>query len=403
MIDCAFLYTKLGPHMRAWMNSTAKHLRCLVIELSGDEARYPWENLVPLNCESCVVSPSTELSGIDLPAAQTALRGILERTRPRVLFSCRYDLELVRYAARLSKQMGSASVLMSDSWAADHRRWWVKERIKSLMLRRLYDGAIVAGQRSRDYALSLGFKPDAIWTGIDVVDNGHFERVTRQTDSDPQAYRSQLRLPEHFFLVVARHVKEKNLFRMLEALALYRKRGGSWPLVICGTGPQTEALRQTSLSLHCADAVDFRGWVGYSDTPRYYALSNALILPSISEPWGLVVNEAMACSRVVLVSDVCGCAPELVHRGVNGYTFDPLNTYQLAALMTHVEHSDETVLSAMGMQSRLIVEQFSHASRDLAIMDCCATLARGPANEESVRKLSNDPQNAGRRKLDSIA
>jgi glycosyltransferase involved in cell wall biosynthesis len=374
MIDCAFLYTKLGPHMRAWVNSTAKHLRCLVIELSGDEARYPWENLVSLNCESCVVSPSTELSGIDLPAARTALREILERTRPRVLFSCRYDLELVRYTALLSKHMGSGSVLMSDSCALDRPRWWIKEMIKSSMLRRCYDGAIVAGQRSRDYALSLGFRPDAIWTGIDVVDNGHFESVARQTESDPQKYRCQLGLPDHFFLVVARHVREKNLFRMLEALAIYREGGGSWPLVLCGTGPQTEALRQTSLRLGCEDAVDFRGWVGYSDTPRYYALSNALILPSVSEPWGLAVNEAMACSRVVLVSDSCGCVPELVHRGVNGYTFDPRNPSQLAALMAHVQHSDETVLSAMGMQGRIIVEQFSHVSRDLAIMDCCTSL-----------------------------
>jgi glycosyltransferase involved in cell wall biosynthesis len=266
---------------------------------------------------------------------------------------------------------------MSDSWALDRPRWWIKERLKSSMLGRLYDGAIVAGQRSREYALSLGFGPNSIWTGIDVVDNGHFESVARQTESDSLSYRSQLGLPEHFFLVVARHAKEKNLFRMLEALALYRKGGGSWPLVICGTGPQTEALLQRSLRLGCGDAVDFRGWVSYAETPRYYALSNALILPSISEPWGLAVNEAMACSRLVLVSDACGCAPELVHRGVNGYTFDPRNTSQLAALMLRVQHSDETVLGAMGIQSRIIVEQFSHASRDMAILDCYATLASG--------------------------
>jgi glycosyltransferase involved in cell wall biosynthesis len=44
---------------------------------------------------------------------------------------------------------------------------------------------------------------------------------------------------------------------------------------------------------------------------------------STTEQWGLVVNEAMAAGLPVLVSDRCGCAPDLVEVGVNGFTFDP--------------------------------------------------------------------------------
>jgi glycosyltransferase involved in cell wall biosynthesis len=54
------------------------------------------------------------------------------------------------------------------------------------------------------------------------------------------------------------------------------------------------------------------------------ALSDVLVLPSYSEPWGLVVNEAMACGMPVIVSEKCGCAPDLVQNGKNGISINPL-------------------------------------------------------------------------------
>lgn len=52
-----------------------------------------------------------------------------------------------------------------------------------------------------------------------------------------------------------------------------------------------------------------------------YHMCDILALPSQGpgETWGLVVNEAMACSKAVLVSDKCGCAIDLVKPGENGY------------------------------------------------------------------------------------
>ena len=75
------------------------------------------------------------------------------------------------------------------------------------------------------------------------------------------------------------------------------------------------------------------GFKQYPELPLYYGLAGAFVLPSLTEPWGLVVNEAMAAGLPVVVSDRCGCASDLVRPGENGFAFDPCDIEQLAALL----------------------------------------------------------------------
>ncbi len=73
--------------------------------------------------------------------------------------------------------------------------------------------------------------------------------------------------------------------------------------------------------------------------------SNVFILPSLSEPWGLVVNEAMLCRLPVVVSTKCGCQPELVEEGINGYSFEPNNEQRLTVLMQGFVNGDYKIKS----------------------------------------------------------
>ena len=67
------------------------------------------------------------------------------------------------------------------------------------------------------------------------------------------------------------------------------------------------------------------------------------------------MNEAMASGLPVLVSNRCGCAPDLVQEGVNGFTFDPYNVEQLAQLMLKISAFQPFSLSAFGEASRRII------------------------------------------------
>src|SRR5690606_18401005 len=86
-----------------------------------------------------------------------------------------------------------------------------------------------------------------------------------------------------------------------------------------------------------------------------YADAGAFVHASTTEQWGLVVNEAMACGLPVLVSNRCGCAPDLVKEGVNGWTFDPTDPATLAELMTTLASLPETERDALGAAGKRII------------------------------------------------
>ena len=96
--------------------------------------------------------------------------------------------------------------------------------------------------------------------------------------------------------------------RPLDAVRAIARRDGELNLLMLGDGPLREEVRhfEAQLPVRCL------GFVNQADLPGWYASGDVLVLPSEKEPWGLVVNEGMACGLVPVVSDAVGCAPDLV-------------------------------------------------------------------------------------------
>jgi glycosyltransferase involved in cell wall biosynthesis len=119
----------------------------------------------------------------------------------------------------------------------------------------------------------------------------------------------------------------------MRAYAEYRQKsqtGGdaTWDLVLLGDGPLRETLNSQLSTLNLYEHVHLPGFKPYDELPVYYALAKAFVHASTTEQWGLVVNEAIASGLPVIVSERCGCVPELVQG--NGFTFDPTNEHELA-------------------------------------------------------------------------
>lgn len=83
----------------------------------------------------------------------------------------------------------------------------------------------------------------------------------------------------------------------------------------------------------------------------------------------------MACGLPVLVSRHCGCLPELCHRGINGFDFNPLKVEELAGLMLRVS-GGEVDLEAMGAASRRLIANYSLETWIQALTDCIETTVR---------------------------
>ena len=95
------------------------------------------------------------------------------------------------------------------------------------------------------------------------------------------------------------------------------------------------------------------GHLAYDQLPIAYGLARVFVMPSKTEQWGLVVNEAMAAGLPVLVSHSAGCSQDLVEQGVNGYTFDPSDPNDLAQLLIRMSTSAD--LASMGRESQRII------------------------------------------------
>jgi glycosyltransferase involved in cell wall biosynthesis len=128
----------------------------------------------------------------------------------------------------------------------------------------------------------------------------------------------------------------------------------TWDLVIIGDGELRSDLEKLRSELGLEDCVQMPGFKQYEQLPSYYANAGAFIHASTTEPWGLVINEAMASGLPVLVSNRCGCATDLVQERENGWTFDPFNVEQMADLMLRIS-SDEDGRLKMGVRSRDII------------------------------------------------
>jgi glycosyltransferase involved in cell wall biosynthesis len=254
---------------------------------------------------------------------------------------------------------------MSESTEQDLPRYAWKEAIKRRVVR-MCSAGLVGGSPQAEYLERLGMPADRIFTGYDVVDNDHFAAGAIRVRRQAELFRRQFGLPDHFFLASARFIPRKNLRRLLCAFKTYLTRFNPgpecqaaattepWSLVVLGDGPERKRLEQLIVRSGLGDFVQLPGFKQYAELPVYYGLSGAFIHPSTSEPWGLVVNEAMACALPVLVSERCGCARDLVGNDHNGFTFDPYDEEQLAGLMLRVSTSEQEASRWGNASARLI-------------------------------------------------
>jgi glycosyltransferase involved in cell wall biosynthesis len=224
-------------------------------------------------------------------------------------------------------------IVMSESSREDEARTWWKEMVKRRMVS-LYSAALVGGQRHIDYLVELGMPRERIFTGYDVVDNDYFRRRTAEIRNWKSEIRNKYSLPENYFLASARFIEKKNLPRLINAYSEYHRSCetsgiAAWHLVLLGDGPLRETLNTQLSTLNLHNQVHLPGFKPYDELPIYYAFANAFVHASTTEQWGLVVNEAIASGLPVIVSERCGCAPELVRD--NGFTFDPTDEHEVAS------------------------------------------------------------------------
>src|SRR5207253_4254669 len=141
------------------------------------------------------------------------------------------------------------------------------------------------------------------------------------------------------FVFAGKFTHKKRPMDFVRAVSEASRQGASLFALMVGDGPlrsECEALAKARSA-----PITFAGFLNQSEIAKAYVAGDALVLPSESETWGLVVNEAMLCGRPCFVSDAVGCAPDLIVPGETGESFPMGDVQALASLITRYAERPE--------------------------------------------------------------
>ncbi|MEM9932261.1 MAG: glycosyltransferase family 4 protein [Bacteroidota bacterium] len=244
--------------------------------------------------------------------------------------------------AKAFLQQGIPTVVGADNQWINSPKQHLASWLSPILLKPSFSHFWVPGPRQYAFASRLGYKAHQIRTGYYSADVPVFmeQGLTRSTTPT---------FPKRL-LYVGRLVKEKGVQHLLTA---FRQLPTSdWELWLAGTGP-LEAEAEKIPKVNCL------GFVQPGNLPEVLSSCGAGILPSIKEPWGVVLHEYVASGLPVLVSDSCGAGESFLRAGYNGLAF---RAGEIGSLQTALEKlfslSDEELI-LMGKRSRELAKQIT--------------------------------------------
>jgi glycosyltransferase involved in cell wall biosynthesis len=240
-----------------------------------------------------------------------------------------------------------------DAWVR-RRRW--KEALKRAVFQRV-DGVITAGQDGRAFAMRYGVPSERIHIARNVADVHYFASEAGTARREREAIRAELGLSGVVFLYVGRLWRGKGIDSLLAAFqAVAATHPDDSSLLLVGDGPEEprieRMIRSTGLRVRLA------GFHQKARLPRLYAAADVFVFPTLGDPYGLVVDEAMAAGLPVISTTSAGEIRERVVDDVNGYLVPPDDPAALAAAMRRLV-VDSALRQNMGAHSAEMIAPYT--------------------------------------------
>ena len=229
-------------------------------------------------------------------------------------------------------------------------RW----QIKRTLLREVYgwvDGCLYVGRHNADYYREFGVPESRLFYCPHSIEVARFSEPHEELEREARAWRLQLGIGEDRTVVLFAGKFEK-VKQPLALMRAFKESAQAHPellLAMVGDGELGEEVR--GIATDSPEIFRVLPFQNQTRMPMVYRLGNLFVLPSISETWGLAVNEAMACGRPALVSDGVGCAPDLIRSGETGEVF-PSHDWDAFRQVLGAMTRDPARLAAMGATAR---------------------------------------------------
>lgn len=238
----------------------------------------------------------------------------MRRTRPSVVFVAGWSHPVVIAAIVMARLSGARVVSMSDTWTSTSRG--ARALSKRLMLR-LIHAFTPGGLRQARYLREQGVPSGKIFPACMTSDTHAIRAFMASEGPDRRAaLRAGMGVSDEavVFVFVGRLEPVKGPDLLVEAFTA-ASGGETSRLVMVGDGTMRDMVVAAAAR---EPRILYRGRLEGAALWAEFAAADALVVPSRSEPWGLVVNEAMSAGLAVVLHDCCGCIEELVIDGETG-------------------------------------------------------------------------------------
>ncbi|HEX4410983.1 MAG TPA: glycosyltransferase family 4 protein [Xanthobacteraceae bacterium] len=309
----------------------------------------------------------TRFSGCDTPS----IGEIIARGNMDAVTVYGWHFKSYFQAARACRNLGVPVMVRTDSHLMAPRSF-LKRAARAMVhpiLLRQFDLFLPTGTRSAQYLHRYGVPESRVHSVPYCIDTDTFGSVAKQGEAARERLRAQFGVAAHeaAILFVGKFVKLKEIPTLIEAVATLANAGMSLRLVLVGSGPLAGELVRFAEGRRLP--VTFAGFVNQSRMPEVYAAADVVVLPSSSETWGLVVNEAFASGVPAIVSNQVGCGPDVILDGLTGTIVPVGDVRALAKAIEYWVHGstkpcDEVVQGAL----REMTMRYSPASSAAAFV-----------------------------------
>lgn len=273
---------------------------------------------------------------------------------PETIIMASWNYRTYMRIARKCKARGTYVVSVFDRQWVGSPKQWLGVATAAVYLKPSISNFFVSGDRQATFAHKLGYHNP--YLGYNCANTPRFLPL------EPSLAKN--------FIFVGRLVEIKGLKFLLKAYARYRATTSEpWNLLLAGKGI-LENLCQNQ------PGVQLLGFTQPDELPARLAEAGCLVLPSLFEPWGLVVHEAAAAGLSVIASYRTGAVTYYVRDGQNGYIINPDEDSLFRALCAVASASDDTRRAMSQTSKQLAAEWTVEKWSDYVYHDICL-----PANQ----------------------
>ncbi|WP_395167022.1 glycosyltransferase [Francisella salimarina] len=315
-------------------NQLAKKLNIFVVFLASNTNEKRADDFVGLDNVSFEyqVLFSGNLQQRNSSANIKRLRSILKSIQYKRMLVSGWDLREFWYVIFANRK--NKNCLALESTINESKATGIQALIKKIFLSRIAT-VFASGTLHRELLLKLGYRGDIkITKGVGIINKPSFNKEVRE-------YHKK-------FLYVGRLSAIKNLKILVQVFNSLK----DYSLTIIGEGEEREYLQKIA-----NDNIVFKSAIENKKLKNELLSHDVFVLPSLVEPWGLVVEEAFYFGLPVIISQNCG-ARDIVKDNTNGYWIDPQNIDELTSLIQAI-NSDKYHELING------VEKFSLNAKDI--------------------------------------